>query len=372
MLVYLLCCQIPLFGIIKSDEADPFYWMRAILASNRGTLMELGISPIVTASMIMQLLSGAKLIKVDQSNKEEKALYEGAQKLAGILIAFGQAFAYTWSGMYGDISEVGAGNAILIVLQLTFASLITILLDDMLGKGYGIGNSATSIFISINMAETIIWNCFSPLSFKNKTGTTDIEQYEGAFVELFYGVFFRDNKLGAIQDAFFRDSLPNISNVLGTVFVFLVVIYFQGFKVTLKLANNKTTSDASYPIRLFYTSNMPIILMSALVSNVYFFSQMLHRNFRGNFITSLFGTWQEAGYQGQIVPVGGLIYYITSPKTFYEAITSPIHTIIYTLFVVGSKYSPMQAVPFSARLGSACPDRVLARSLTISRSRGCA
>jgi len=66
--------------------------------------MELGISPIVTASMIMQLLSGAKLIKIDQNNKEEKALYEGAQKFAGIIIAFGQAFAYTWSGMYGDIS----------------------------------------------------------------------------------------------------------------------------------------------------------------------------------------------------------------------------------------------------------------------------
>ena len=104
VLVYLLCCQIPLYGIIKSEESDPFYWMRAILASNRGTLMELGISPIVTASMIMQLLSGAKLIKVDQNNKEEKALYEGAQKLAGIGIAFGQSFAYVWSGMYGDIS----------------------------------------------------------------------------------------------------------------------------------------------------------------------------------------------------------------------------------------------------------------------------
>jgi protein transport protein SEC61 subunit alpha len=335
VLVYLLCCQIPLYGIIKSEEADPFYWMRAILASNRGTLMELGISPIVTASMIMQLLSGAKLIKVDQSNKEEKALYEGAQKLAGLIIAFGQAFAYTWSGMYGDISDVGAGNAILIVLQLTFASLVTILLDDMLGKGYGLGNSATSIFIAINMAETIIWNCFSPLSFKTKSGTTDIEQYEGAFVELIYGVLFRDNKLGAINDAVFRDSLPNISNVLGTAFVFLVVIYFQGFKITLKLANNKTTSDASYPIRLFYTSNMPIILMSALVSNVYFFSQMLYRNFKGSFITSIFGSWQEAGYQGQIVPVGGLIYYITAPRTFYEALTDPIHTVAYTLFVVG-------------------------------------
>jgi len=84
--------------------------------------------------------------------------------------------------MYGDIAEVGAGNAILIVLQLTLASLITILLDDMLTKGYGIGSSATSIFIAINMAETIVWNCFSPLSFKTNSGGTDLEQYEGAFV----------------------------------------------------------------------------------------------------------------------------------------------------------------------------------------------
>jgi hypothetical protein len=28
--------QIPLFGIMSSDSADPFYWMRVILASNRG------------------------------------------------------------------------------------------------------------------------------------------------------------------------------------------------------------------------------------------------------------------------------------------------------------------------------------------------
>jgi protein transport protein SEC61 subunit alpha len=53
--------------MVTVSESDPFYWMRVILASNRGSLMELGISPLVTASMIMQLLSGAKLIKIDQS-----------------------------------------------------------------------------------------------------------------------------------------------------------------------------------------------------------------------------------------------------------------------------------------------------------------
>merc|ERR1712149_158763 len=66
LFIFLVCCQIPLFGIMSSDSADPFYWIRVILASNRGTLMELGISPIVTSSLIMQLLAGAKIIEVDQ------------------------------------------------------------------------------------------------------------------------------------------------------------------------------------------------------------------------------------------------------------------------------------------------------------------
>lgn len=71
--------QIPLFGIMSSDSADPFYWIRVILASNRGTLMELGISPIVTSGLIMQLLSGTKIIEVGDTPKD-RALFNGAQK----------------------------------------------------------------------------------------------------------------------------------------------------------------------------------------------------------------------------------------------------------------------------------------------------
>jgi protein transport protein SEC61 subunit alpha len=76
----LICCQIPLYGIYKSSGSDPLYWLRVILASNRGTLMELGISPIVTSGMIMQLLAGSKLIDVDKKLKEDRDLFEGAQK----------------------------------------------------------------------------------------------------------------------------------------------------------------------------------------------------------------------------------------------------------------------------------------------------
>ena len=75
LFIYLVCCQIPLYGISSSESSDPFYWMRVILASNRGTLMELGISPIVTSGLVMQLLAGSKIIEVDQSSKDERALF---------------------------------------------------------------------------------------------------------------------------------------------------------------------------------------------------------------------------------------------------------------------------------------------------------
>ena len=85
LFIFLVCCQIPLFGIMSSDSADPFYWIRVILASNRGTLMELGISPIVTSGLIMQLLAGAKIIEVGDTPKD-RALFNGAQKCKLIFI----------------------------------------------------------------------------------------------------------------------------------------------------------------------------------------------------------------------------------------------------------------------------------------------
>ena len=41
--------------------------------------MELGISPIVTSGLIMQLLAGAKIIEVGDTPKD-RALFNGAQK----------------------------------------------------------------------------------------------------------------------------------------------------------------------------------------------------------------------------------------------------------------------------------------------------
>ena len=127
--------------------------------------MELGISPIITSGMIMQLLAGAKIIEVNQSSKEDRDLFQSAQKLFGLIITLGEAIAYLLSGMYGEVSELGAVNSILIIFQLVSAGCIVILLDELLQKGYGIG-SGISLFIATNICENILWKSFSPITIE--------------------------------------------------------------------------------------------------------------------------------------------------------------------------------------------------------------
>eukprot|EP00730_Choanoeca_flexa_P012881 TRINITY_DN4713_c0_g2_i2.p1 TRINITY_DN4713_c0_g2~~TRINITY_DN4713_c0_g2_i2.p1 ORF type:complete len:474 (+),score=121.81 TRINITY_DN4713_c0_g2_i2:162-1583(+) len=331
LFIFLVCCQIPLYGIMSSSSADPLYWMRVIMASNRGTLMELGISPIVTSGMIMQLLAGAKLIEVDQNLKEDRELFEGAQKLAGLLITLGQAIMYVISGMYGDPSDLGAGICFLIVVQLCCAGVIVLLLDELLQKGYGLG-SGISLFIATNICETIVWKAFSPTTVNLGNGT----EFEGAAIAFFHLLMTRNDKFRALRQAFTRAHLPNLTNLFATILVFGIVIYFQGFRITLSLTAPNGQRQP-YPIKLFYTSNMPIILQSALVSNLYFISQMLYNKFSTNFLVRLLGDWRVSEYSGgQSIPVGGLCYYMSPPNSWEHMTRDPLHTMLYIVFMLGS------------------------------------
>jgi protein transport protein SEC61 subunit alpha len=331
LFIFLVCCQIPLYGIKTSSAADPFYWMRVILASNRGTLMELGITPIVTSGLVMQLLAGSKIIVVDYSIPEDKALFQGAQKLFGIVITIGEAVAYVLSGMYGDVKDLGAINSFLVILQLFFAGIIVIILDELLQKGHGLG-SGISLFIATNICESVIWKAFSPTTINTGRGT----EFEGAIIALFHLLITRTNKVTALKEAFYRTNLPNCNNLLATVFVFFVVIYFQGFRVDIKVKNTRVRgAPQTFPIKLFYTSNIPIILQSALVSNLYFFSQLLYKRFSTNILVQLLGRWKEIdGKAGQFMPIGGLAYYVSPPTSLAEVVYDPLHAIFYISFIL--------------------------------------
>lgn len=332
LFVFLICSQIPLYGIVTSKGSDPLYFMRVLMASNRGSLMELGISPVVTSGMVMQLLAGSKIIEVDQTLREDRNLFSAAQKLFALLMTFGEAVAYVLSGMYGDVRELGAGASILIIIQLFFAGVVVLLLDELLQRGYGLG-SGISLFIAVNICESIVWKTFSPTTINTGRGT----EFEGALVAFFHLSFARSDKLQAIKEAFYRSSAPNLTNVLATILVFMIVIYFQRFQVDLPVKYQKIRGQqGSFPIKLFYTSNIPIILQSALVSNLYFFSQLLYRRWRSNMLVNLLGQWQDTEFGGDSVPIGGLSYYLYPPKSIVDIYTDPIHSLLYISFVLSS------------------------------------
>merc|ERR1719247_2451317 len=241
----------------------------------------------------------------------------------------GEAVAYVMSGMYGSVRELGAGNAIIIISQLFFAGIIVIILDELMQMGYGLG-SGISLFIATNICENIIWKAFSPTTMNTGKGT----EFEGAVVALFHFLVTRTDKVQALKEAFYRQSAPNLTNLFATVLVFFIVIYFQGFHVDLGVKYQKVRGQqGSYPIKLFYTSNIPIILQTALVSNLYFFSQLLYRRFKSNMLVNLLGQWQEQDYGGASIPVGGLAYYMSPPTTFSDIWEDPFHALFYVAFV---------------------------------------
>ena len=192
-----------------------------------------------------------------------------------MVITVGQAIVYVMTGMYGDPGEIGFGICFLIVVQLFIAGLIVLLLDELLQKGYGLG-SGISLFIATNICETIVWKAFSPATINAGRGT----EFEGAIIALFHLLATRNDKVRALKEAFYRQNLPNLTNLLATVLVFAIVIYFQGFRVDLPIKSARFRGQtSSYPIKLFYTSNIPIILQSALVSNLYVISQVFSVQF---------------------------------------------------------------------------------------------
>merc|ERR1711985_164519 len=139
-----------------------------------------------------------------------------------------------------------------IIFQLFCAGLIVLTLDELLQKGYGLG-SGISIFIATNICETIVWKAFSPTTINTGRGT----EFEGAIIALFHLLITRSDKIRALKEAFYRQHAPNLTNLLATVLVFFIVIYFQGFRVDLAVKNQKVRGQqGSYPIKLFYTSNI--------------------------------------------------------------------------------------------------------------------
>lgn len=123
--------------------------------------MELGVSPIVTSSMIVQVLINTSIIKLNKQDENDKKKYESLQKLAAIVLILIEAIAYTLVGTYGNIDNMGIFNSLMVIMQLIFASIMVMLMDELINK-HGLGNGI-SLFIAVNISEQLLWKMFSPL-----------------------------------------------------------------------------------------------------------------------------------------------------------------------------------------------------------------
>jgi protein transport protein SEC61 subunit alpha len=329
LLIFLVSSQVPLFGIMSSDTADPLFWMRMMMASNRGTLMDLGISPVITSGMILQMLTTTEILKVNHAVKEDRILYQASQKLIALIMTAGQAVVQVMTGFYGNPSSLGASVCVVLVIQLMFSGIIIILLDELLSKGYGLG-SGVNLFIAANVCESILWKALSPKVFNTARGI----EFEGCLISLVHLLVVRKNKLSALYEIMFRKNLPNLSCFLSTILVFCVVIYLQGLRVELPMESTQVKGyTGRWPIRLLYSSTMPIILQSYLVSHTSTLSRFLYDRFPNFFLVKLLGVW-EMNEKRRVVPISGICYFIYPPDSILDAFRKPIYFTIYLAFML--------------------------------------
>lgn len=322
LIVYFIMSEIPLYGLHKSESVLVY---RIIFASTQGTLMELGIGPIVTAGLILQLLAASGLISVDFSDPEDRALFTGASKVLAIIMTIFQASAYLISGV---LRAMGSLQAIVIFIQLLIAGLIVMLLDEMIQKGWGIG-SGISLFILAGVAQHIMIDCFSLTQPVGNVG-----KFRGIIPALIDSLI-----TGAPLSALIirPEGDPSITGLLLTIAIFMFCIYMQGVRVEIPISYSRYRGfRGRYPISLLYVSNLPIIFTSTLFGNIQIFGQILWNNYRDDPtlgpLIRLIGDfkWTPEG----IRPIGGLAYYVTSPRGFMDFMGEPIRYSVYVVLLI--------------------------------------
>jgi preprotein translocase SecY subunit len=318
LIIYLVMSEIPLFGI-SSTVREQFGALRVIFASNRGTLMELGIGPIVTAGLILQLLAGSAMIKCDMSDPEDRGLFTIASKAFSIILTGIQASAYIISGMYGTLA---GPTVIVIALQLIGAGVVVMLLDELVQKGWGLG-SGISLFIMAGVAQNILWQTFAPPS--------------GLFVGGLSQLLRGQEDYQITQWILGSGSYPSLIGFITTIVTFLVIIYMEGVRIELPLTYAGYKGFRSrYPIKLLYVSNLPVIFASALFANVYFFTQLIWASVGRpepgtNLLMDIIGSYKQvtSGNSTSIQPAGGIAYYVTSPQNLQNVAAQPVRALAY-------------------------------------------
>src|SRR3990172_1912375 len=283
LVLYFAMTNIFIYGLDRSNVIDFFSSLRAILAGAQGSLMHLGIGPIVTGSIIMQLFAGAKIVNLNLKDDEDKSVYQGTQKFLVIIMIFVESIPQVFgfltpsSPFVNNLNSLSipylmpSGNGeglakFLLVVQLFGGSYIVFLMDEVVSK-WGIG-SGISLFIAAGVAQQIFTGTFNWEIAQSGVPSGAVPK------TVYYLQNLNSGQIagGGLETVMLAPPNPLIA-LIGTIAVFLVVAYVESTRIELPLAHGTARgARGRYPIRLLYASNIPVILIAAVLANVSMFS----------------------------------------------------------------------------------------------------
>ncbi|MEM0118615.1 MAG: preprotein translocase subunit SecY [Conexivisphaerales archaeon] len=327
LVIFLIMSEVPLYGVsIAGNLQNTASILRTIFASTQGSLMELGIGPIVTAGLISQLLVGSELIRLDFSKPEDRSAFTAFNKVFTVAFIIAEAILYTLSGYLRgpNGAQLSALTSLIVIIQLVAASMVVFMLDQMIQRGWGFG-SGISLFIMAGVAQRFMLDLFSPIA------QTSI----GYFGIVPFAINATVTK--TIPTIVYRGGLaPDLIGLVATIAIMLFIIYLEGVRIEVPISSQKYKGFSGvYPIKLLYVSNIPVILVGALIANLQFFSLLLQSRLATagtNPWINLFATYTNQG--GQQVLTGGILYYLVTPNSLGQAAHEPLQTVTSILFMV--------------------------------------
>lgn len=257
LLLFFILGVIPLFGL-GENQLQQFEYLSIILGASFGSIISLGIGPLVTSSIVLQLLNGSGLIKFDLTSSDGKKNFQATQKMLAIFFIIFEAGIYV---LMGGLAPMPGVPAWILIFQLTLGGLLIMFMDEVVSK-WGFG-SGISLFIAAGVSQSIFIRAFSPLP-----SPTNPNIMTGAIPGLFQALAAGDPQTAAL----------NIAAVLSTVFVFVISVYAQAMKIEIPLSFGRVRGHGiRWPLNFIYTSNIPVILVAALMANVQLWARLLER-----------------------------------------------------------------------------------------------
>ena len=301
---FFILANISLFGLAQ-NSLERFEYLAIILGTDFGSVISLGIGPIVMASIILQLLVGSGIIKIDVTTSEGKKLFQGIQKLGVFGFIIFESMVYV---LMGGLQAMPGFTGI-VIFQLMLGGLAIMLMDEVTTK-YGFG-SGVSLFIVAGVA----WRIFNGLfQFIGANGENCLGDFSGTPCAGNLLIILQSVMNGAPKEA-----LISIATIAVTVLIFAIVVFTQSMKVEIPLSYDRIRGySMKWPLSFFYTSNIPVILTAALVANVQLFGSLIEKAF-GH------ATWFGGFSNGQAI--SGVAFWLGNANLVEAIIRGNLQTI---------------------------------------------